>query len=167
MEIFTVFGGKNLKVSDSQGWFPIDWSISYNDIKLSTIFFNAQHNLKLQEMKQNILKMKDYVKEMADFYLEIKWNFESFIPFLNFFTPQDTFKIWKIGHQIRMDCGIVGMKNLKAKKRKVSLFLNLKGFEGTVIYVNHDKKCFFDTLEELDQEEKMYLIGDLVHSKIS
>lgn len=36
----------------------------------------------------------------------------------------DTFKIWKKGNSLRLDYNLVGIKNLKAKKRNMSLLFN-------------------------------------------
>jgi len=36
----------------------------------------------------------------------------------------DTFKIWKYGKSIRVDYNLVGVKNLKAKKRDISIIFN-------------------------------------------
>jgi hypothetical protein len=47
---------------------------------------------------------------MPDFYLEIKWDFESsIIPLVSKIAPSDTFKIYKKNKSIRLDTSIVGL----------------------------------------------------------
>ena len=57
----------------------------------------------------------------------MKWDFESaFIPLVSKFAPSDSFKIWKKGNAIRLDYSLVGFKNLKTKRRKMTLLYNPK-----------------------------------------
>ena len=65
------------------------------------------------------------LNSLKDFYVEIKWEFESsLIPLVGKIAPSDTFKIWKYKNSIRMDYSIVGYKNLKCKRRNMSLLFN-------------------------------------------
>jgi hypothetical protein len=52
--------------------------------------------------------MKDILSKLPDFYIEIKWNFESIIPFFGYLAPSDTFKFWKINQNFRLDSTLVG-----------------------------------------------------------
>lgn len=54
----------------------------------------------------------------------MKWNFESFIPFISYFAPSDVFKIWKVGDRIRLDSTLIGFHNLKCKRRNISIIFN-------------------------------------------
>lgn len=42
-------------------------------------------------------KISEELKNIPDFYIEMKVNLDSFIPLIKFFGPSDTFKIWKNG----------------------------------------------------------------------
>lgn len=79
------------------------------------------------------------MEKLPDFYLEMKWDFESsiiplishiapsglfFTKFLIFIHSIDTFKIWKYKNSIRVDYNLVGMKNLKTKRRDMSIIFN-------------------------------------------
>ena len=44
------------------------------------------------------------LKEMFDFYVEIKWDFESWIPLVSRFLPSDVCKLYKKGAKLRVDC---------------------------------------------------------------
>ena len=65
------------------------------------------------------------MNNIKDFYFEIKWEFESsVIPLVNKIAPSDTFKVWKYKDTLRLDYSIVGFKNLKAKRRNMTLIFN-------------------------------------------
>jgi hypothetical protein len=65
--------------------------------------------------------VRDCLQEIPDFQLEIRWTFtSSFIPFVSIMAPSDTFKLTKIGDQLRLDFALVGLKGFSVKKRKCS-----------------------------------------------
>ena len=49
-------------------------------------------------------KINRALKEMKDFYVEIKWDFECWIPLVSRFLPSDVCKLYKHGTKIRIDC---------------------------------------------------------------
>ena len=49
-------------------------------------------------------RINSALKEMFDFYVEIKWDFESWIPLVSRFLPSDICKVYKKGTHLRVDC---------------------------------------------------------------
>lgn len=68
-----------------------------------------------------MLSLSSLLISLPDFYIEIKWKFESVIPFLGYLAPSDNFRFWKIGDSFRLDTTLVGVTNLKCKRRNMSL----------------------------------------------
>ncbi len=56
------------------------------------------------------------LKEMEDFYVEITWNFESWIPIVSRFLPSDICKLYKHGAKLRLECtlGDIAVRNSTA-----------------------------------------------------
>ncbi|KAL8462703.1 hypothetical protein ACS0TY_033647 [Phlomoides rotata] len=90
---------------------------------------------------------------MRDFYMEISFNFESFLPFVAKMAPSDTYKIWKRGGNVRADFSMSGYDGLNIKRGNNSLLFvteNLDIFreqakeirmqQGTALAIKHDKK---------------------------
>jgi len=66
----------------------------------------------------------------------------NFIPFVRNIAPNDTFKIYKRGSDIRLDMTLVGFKNLKCVRGNLSVLFKGRGSEneGELFVVDHDTK---------------------------
>lgn len=93
------------------------------------------------------------------------------IPFLSKLAPSDTFKIWKVGTNIRLDFSLVGYEKLASKRRNMTVLFRdtnncydkYKDFD--IMLLNRDRKIIVNPLEDLDYEEKLAVITDIINSE--
>lgn len=96
--------GAIVKSRNKQMWTPLNEAISYGDREL------IKHTLKkFEEEVDKIMddtkpKVIEALREMDDFYVEILWDFVSWIPFISRFLPSDVCKLHKLGSKLRIDC---------------------------------------------------------------
>jgi hypothetical protein len=94
------------------------------------------------------------------------WECQSnWIPFLNKIAPSDDLNVWKVGANIRLDFSLVGFKQLKNKRRKMSIIIRENKFKTLEVFLlNHEKQIYVDPMEDLDQEEMMAVLTDMINS---
>ena len=119
----------------------------------------------MNRIKSSKEKISNFLLQSTDFYLEMKWEFDSFIPFLSTIAPSDTLKIWKISNNIRADSTFDDFKKLKTERIPMSIILTRKEEKSEIFKINHNTKTYFDPLEPLDDEEKILIINDLLNSQ--
>lgn len=115
--------------------------------------------------------MLDKLKEIPDFYVELKWDLSSsFIPGMHKFLPSDIYKIWKYGTNIRLDFSFIGMRGLRQKRREIT-FLFRDGKSSTsfketdLVLLNRHKETVVNLMEDFDFEERLSMIHEIMHSE--
>lgn len=95
--------GSRVKIRNEQFWTPLHEAISIGNRELVKCLYKKYIGEVKDEFEGSIPKIKASLKDMLDFYVEIKWDFESWIPFVSRFLPSDICKVYKQGTKIRID----------------------------------------------------------------
>jgi hypothetical protein len=67
------------------------------------------------------------LESMGNFYMELRWDFTSWIPLLSRILPSDICKIYKKGANIRLDTTLVDFNDMKWERGDVSFLFTGKG----------------------------------------
>lgn len=68
------------------------------------------------------------LESMGNFYMELRWDFQSWIPLVSRILPSDVCKIYKKGSNIRVDTTLVDFNDMKWERGDVSVLFRGKGF---------------------------------------
>lgn len=139
------------------GWSPLQEAIAVRSkvlVKEVLVAFRKKLN---NEYQRRIPVLLDLLKKMPDFYMELKWEFHSWVPLLSRLCPSDNYKIYKLGPNFRVDTTLVGFDNMKWSRGDLS-FVFKGEEEGGVIYVlDHENKTM----------EKVVIGGPVSDTEIS
>jgi ankyrin repeat domain-containing protein 13 len=153
--------GANLHAKDANGWTMIDEAVSQKNRELVAVLFEYLYIEKMAAWDRNRQTAQVFLAALPHFSVEIKWEFSSnVIPLVSKIGPHDVCKLWKVGDKLRFDSTLVGWKNLRCKRRNISLV-----FDEDLFIVNHSKKIVVNPLEELDNEETNEVINDIMNSE--
>ncbi|KAL4705025.1 hypothetical protein ACJJTC_009813 [Scirpophaga incertulas] len=90
-----------VKVKNLAGWSPLAEAISYGD-------------------RQTISTL------IQDFYMELTWDFHSWVPLVSRMLPSDMCKIYKSGSSIRVDSTLVDFTEMKWERGDISFIFDGK-----------------------------------------
>jgi len=155
--------GADPNVKDALGWSVLDEAVVKGSATLTGLIFDKMHKTKLGKVEQEKAKAVRGLKLLPDFYMEIKWEFDSkVIPFVSKLAPHDTCRLWKSGANLRLDTTLVGWKNLRAKRRNISLLFHGQKSPCTLLVANHSRQLLVNPLEPVDSEERDAIITDIM-----
>ncbi|XP_077163753.1 ankyrin repeat domain-containing protein 13A isoform X5 [Paroedura picta] len=94
------------------------------------------------------------INETPDFYVEMKWEFTSWVPLVSRVCPSDVCRIWKSGAKLRVDITLLGFENMSWERGRRSLIFRGEdtGNWAELIEVNHDEKVVATERFEITQQ---------------
>lgn len=167
---FLLGHGADPHIKDKLGWTAIDEAVCQKNKMIVLWLFEYFHNEKMQKWLNNKHLAVKALKKLPDFYMEMRWEFDSnVIPLVSRIAPHDICKFWKLGNSFRIDTTLVGWKNLRSKRRHMSLYFIPEGkntnLDKEIFLVNHSKKTIVHPFEPLDLEEKSAVVGDIISTE--
>ncbi|XP_034035055.1 ankyrin repeat domain-containing protein 13C-A-like [Thalassophryne amazonica] len=132
-----------VKVKNAQGWSPLAEAISYGDRQMITALLRKLKQQSRESVEHKRPKLLKALKELGDFYLELHWDFQSWVPLLSRILPSDACKIYKQGINIRLDTTLIDFTDMKCQRGNLSFIFNGNAVRSESFVV-------------LDNEQKVY-----------
>nr|XP_037288194.1 ankyrin repeat domain-containing protein 13C-like [Rhipicephalus microplus] len=162
-----------VKVKNSQGWNSLAEAVSYGDRQT---ILSLLRKLKQQSREAMDFRRPDLVRIlelMGDFYMELKWDFQSWIPLVSRILPSDICKIHKKGSNIRLDTTLVDFNDMKWERGDITFLFtgNDKPSKSLTVLDNNLKVYqnvrYEDTETEIEDEVDILMSSDIVAGQIS
>ncbi|XP_054710438.1 LOW QUALITY PROTEIN: ankyrin repeat domain-containing protein 13C-like [Uloborus diversus] len=162
-----------VKVKNKLGWSPIAEAISFGDRQTISSLIRK---MKLQSREAIELRRPDLImalSQMGDFFMELKWDFQSWVPLVSRILPSDICRIHKKGSNIRLDTTLVDFSDMKWERGDISfLFVgDAKPSQSLVVLDNKlkvfQKMRYEETEAEIEDEVDILMSSDVVAAQIS
>ena len=110
----------------------------------------------VQKLKQYFMDLhKDEIfrtlEALPDFSVDLHFEcMSAYIPFLNYVSPSDTYKINKRGSNLRLDMTLVGFKKLQSVRGNLSVVYKGRDSKnpGELLLIDHDRKFVRNIFED-------------------
>ncbi|XP_037537574.1 ankyrin repeat domain-containing protein 13C isoform X1 [Nematolebias whitei] len=113
-----------VKIKNAQGWSPLAEAISYGDRQMITAILRKLKQQSRESVEDKRPKLLKALKELGDFYLEVHWDFQSWVPLLSRMLPSDACKIYKQGINIRLNTTLIDFNDMKCQRGDLSFIFN-------------------------------------------
>uniref|UniRef100_A0A0R3S6W9 ANK_REP_REGION domain-containing protein n=1 Tax=Elaeophora elaphi TaxID=1147741 RepID=A0A0R3S6W9_9BILA len=161
-----------VKSKNRDGWNSLMEAVSYGDRRIITAMLlklKAQSRENMAARKPHLLKM---LSEIGDFYLELRWDFQSWIPLLTKMLPSDVCKIYKCGTNLRLDTTLVDFSDRAWERGNISFIFASDRSKDQLLILDHEAKVFQrirheESETELDEEIDVLMSSDIVSAQMS
>lgn len=169
----------DITYKNAAGWSPLQEAISTTDVDIIWKIIQKVQPKIQKELKERIPNLNNSLLGLPDFYLELRWEFKTWVPLISRWCPYDNYKIWKKGSKLRIDTTLIGFENMNWIRGNISFIYtgDHKEHPGELMMVNHDKKsAVLGLLGSSEQEKGMsaqteeelkgLLRGDITRSEL-
>lgn len=102
---------------------------------------------------EGVPELLQKILEAPDFYVQMKWEFTSWVPLVSRICPNDVCRIWKSGAKLRVDITLLGFENMSWIRGRRSFIFKGEDNRAELMEVNHDDRVV--TTEHFDLSQEM------------
>ncbi|XP_037536974.1 ankyrin repeat domain-containing protein 13A [Nematolebias whitei] len=132
--------GAEVTKENSNSWTVLQEAVSTGDPEMVQLVLQRRDYLKASTALGGVPELLLKIRESPDFYMEMKWEFTSWIPFLSRICPSDVCRIWKSGACLRVDVTLLGFENMTWIRGRRSYIFRGDESCAELMEVNHDDK---------------------------
>ncbi|XP_049787191.1 ankyrin repeat domain-containing protein 13D isoform X1 [Schistocerca cancellata] len=98
----------NVNTENCDGWTVVQEAVATGDPEMLQLVLERRDFQRYSSRVGGIPELLQKLKEAPDFYVEMKWEFTSWVPLVSRMCPSDTYKVYKQGSNVRIDTTLLG-----------------------------------------------------------
>ncbi|KAL1197208.1 hypothetical protein V5N11_012747 [Cardamine amara subsp. amara] len=149
-----MMAGADWTLQNEDGWNALQEAVCGRQEAIAMIIVRYYQPLAWAKWCRRLPRLIATMSRMKDFYLEMSFHFESsLVPFVSKVAPSDTYKVWKVGSNLRADMTMAGFDGFKIQRSDQSILFLGDGSEdgevarGSLYMVNHKDKEVMNALD--------------------
>uniref|UniRef100_A0A3P8W4N3 Ankyrin repeat domain 13A n=1 Tax=Cynoglossus semilaevis TaxID=244447 RepID=A0A3P8W4N3_CYNSE len=144
--------GAQVTKENANNWTVLQEAVSTGDPEMVQLVLQRRDYLKASTALEGVPELLSKIRESPDFYMEMKWEFTSWIPLLSRVCPSDVCRIWKSDASLRVDATLLGFENMTWIRGRRSYIFRGDDSYAELMEVNHDVKVVDTERFNISQE---------------
>ncbi|EDW00745.1 ankyrin repeat domain-containing protein 13C [Drosophila grimshawi] len=146
-----------VKVKNNEGWSPLAEAISYGHRQTITQLLRMLKLQSREHMESRRERLVEALRQMQDFYMEFKWDFQSWLPLVSRILPSDICRLYKCGASLRLDTTLVDFNDMRWDRGDISfLFRGEAPPNESLVLLDNEQLCYQRLrYEESDMEDEV------------
>ncbi|XP_018801345.1 PREDICTED: ankyrin repeat domain-containing protein 13D isoform X2 [Bactrocera latifrons] len=140
---------------EHEGWSVVQEAVCSGDEAILTAIIEVRDLQRHVQRVTHVPKLLQHLLDAPDFYIEMKWEFTSWVPLMSRLCPSDTYKVYKRGANVRIDTTLLGFDNNTWQRGNRSYIFKGAKDSAVMIEIDHDT-------HEVMEEQMNSDIGDIV-----
>lgn len=135
--------GANANAENASNWTVTHEAVSSGDPELLQRVLQYRDYQRYLARTRGVPRLLKALSEAPDFYIEMKWEFTSWVPLVSRMCPKDTYKVWKSGSRVRIDTTLLGFDNNKWETGSRSYVFVGEGNKASIMEIDHDARLVY------------------------
>ncbi|KAL7303810.1 hypothetical protein TKK_0003937 [Trichogramma kaykai] len=110
----------NVNAENKQGWSVLKEALATGNPELVQLILARRDYQRYCNRIAFIPELLLKLKQAPDFYVEMKWEFTSWVPLASRMCPSDTYKVYKQGSNVRIDTTLLGFDHFNWQRENRS-----------------------------------------------
>ncbi|NXM17024.1 AN13A protein, partial [Ploceus nigricollis] len=148
---------------NAQGWTVLHEAVSTGDPEMVQLILQHRDYQQTSMTLGGVPELLQKINETPDFYVEMKWEFTSWVPLVSRVCPSDVCRIWKSRAKLRVDITLLGFENRSWERGRRTVIFKGEDTGGwaELIEINHDDKLVTTERFEISQHMKRLTLGSM------
>jgi len=156
--------------TECDGWTVVQEATSTGDPDLVQLVLDNRDRQRYSARVGGIPELLQKLKEAPDFYVEMTWEFTSWVPLVSRMCPSDTYRVYKRGSSVRVDTTLLGFdQNSWVRGSRSYIFTGTEQGSAQFTEIDHDTKQVYT--EEMAADPEMsslkFSSQDQVHHRLA
>ncbi|KAM8903419.1 ankyrin repeat domain-containing protein 13B isoform 1-T1 [Spinachia spinachia] len=135
--------GADVSKENRNGWTVLQEAVSTRDPELVRLVLRYRDYQRTAKRLAGIPVLLERLRQAQDFYVEMKWEFTSWVPLVSRICPSDTYRVWKSGQCLRVDTTLMGFEQMTWQRGRRSFIFRGQEASAQVMEVDHDRQLVF------------------------
>ncbi|KAL0133331.1 hypothetical protein PUN28_000821 [Cardiocondyla obscurior] len=154
----------NVNTENTQGWTVVQEAVGTGNPELLQLVLARRDYQRYCNRVAGIPELLHKLKQAPDFYVEMKWEFTSWVPLVSRMCPSDTYKVYKQGSNVRIDTTLLGFDHANWQRGNRSFVFKAQTASNPPIAIRCERSYVFSldghhtvdgaTMMEVDHETK-------------
>lgn len=130
----------NVNCESSDGWTVVQEAVATGDPELVRLVLDRREQQRMTSRTAGIPELLRRLDQAPDFYVEMKWEFTSWVPLVSRMCPSDTYRVYKQGANVRIDTTLLGFDHTSWQRGSRSYVFQGQADGATMMEVDHDAR---------------------------
>ena len=156
--------------TECDGWTVVQEATSTGDPDLVQLVLDNRDRQRYSARIGGIPELLKKLKDAPDFYVEMTWEFTSWVPLVSRMCPSDTYRVYKRGSSVRVDTTLLGFdQNSWVRGSRSYIFSGTDDGAAQFTEIDHDTKQVYTEQMGADPElsSVKFSSQDQVHHRLA
>ncbi|XP_057392255.1 ankyrin repeat domain-containing protein 13B isoform X2 [Balaenoptera acutorostrata] len=155
--------GADVGRENRSGWTVLQEAVSTRDLELVQLVLRYRDYQRVVKRLAGIPVLLEKLRKAQDFYVEMKWEFTSWVPLVSKICPSDTYKVWKSGQNLRVDTTLLGFDHMTWQRGNRSFVF--RGQE-TLALAGQDRELLLAAAQPTEEQVLSRLTAPVVTTQL-